>query len=217
MGVFKFVLEGMEPEARQSTIRLLLYTRQHAPFMLGKVIGLIVRQYLEAAEVPFLREIIEAQIRLESGEAFKLLPEPTVFFIPEAFKKPYKDTFRELYERVYQGLIDKSRTQDSLVEVIYDFLTRWGPTFEQFVDHHRVFLFEICDRTIAKENGTLPAGVGAPADQREIPNQLAELSEGQTLVWLRRLADEVLRTVEQDLRSFRPEPLASPSEMAVTC
>jgi len=31
------------------------------------------------------------------------------------------------------------------------------------------------------------------------------------------LADEVLRTVEQDLRSFRPEPLASPSEMAVTC
>jgi hypothetical protein len=217
MSVFKFVLEGMEPEARQSTIRLLRYTRQHAPFMLGKVLGLIVRQYLEAAEVPFLREMIAAQIHRESDEAFVLLREPTVFFIPEAFKKPYRDIFRELYERVYQGLIDKSRTQDALVEVIYDFLTRWGLTFEQFEEHHRAFLFEICDRTVAKENGTRPSGAGAPMDLREIPDRLTGLSEGQTLVWLKRLADEVLRTVEQDLRSFKPEPLASPSETAVTC
>jgi hypothetical protein len=35
------------------------------------------------------------------------------------------------------------------------------------------------------------------------------LSSGQTLVWLRRLADEVLHTVEQDLRSFRAQPSAS--------
>jgi Radical SAM superfamily/Domain of unknown function (DUF4070)/B12 binding domain len=217
MGVFKFVLEGMEPEARQSTIRLLRYTRQHAPFMLGKVIALIVRQYLEAAEVPFLREMIAAQIHRESGEGFKLLHEPAVFFIPEAFKKPYRDIFPHLHERVHQGLIDKSRTQDALVEVIYDFLTRWGPTFEQIEEHHRVFLFEICDRTIAKENGPCPSGAGTPVDLREIPDRLTGLSEGQTRVWLKRLADEVLRTVEQDLRSFKPEPLASPSETAVTC
>jgi hypothetical protein len=140
--------------------------------------------------------------------------EPTVFFVPEAFKKPYRDLFPQLHERVHQGLIDKSRTQDAMVEVIYDFLTRWGLTFEQFEEHHRTFLFEICDRTIAKENGELAAGAGAASAIRVLPDRLAGLSEGQTLVWLRRLADEVLRLVEQDLRTFRPEPGASHLETA---
>jgi hypothetical protein len=209
MGVFRFVLEGMEPEARQCAIRLLRYTRQRAPFMMAKVIGLLARQYLEAAEVPSLRELIESQIRLESTEEVRLLREPTVFFVPEAFKKPYRDIFPQLHERVHQGLAEKSRTQDALVEVVYDFLTRWGRTFEQFEEHHRVFLFEICDRTIAKENGDLPAGAGTPAPSPALPDRLAGLSAGQTQIWLRRLADEVLRLVEQDLRGFRPEPVAS--------
>jgi Radical SAM superfamily/Domain of unknown function (DUF4070)/B12 binding domain len=214
MGVFKFVLEGMEPQVRQCAIRLLRYTRQRAPFMMAKVIGLLARQHLEAAELPSLRELIDAQIRLESTEQSRLQREPAVFFVPEAFKKPYRDLFPQLHERVHQGLIDKSRTQDALVEVVYDFLTRWGLTFEQFEEHHRVFLFEICDRTIVKENGEVAPGAGAPPELRVLPDRLAGLSEGQTLVWLRRLADEVLRLVEQDLRSFKPEPDASPLETA---
>jgi Radical SAM superfamily/B12 binding domain/Domain of unknown function (DUF4070) len=209
MGVFKFVLEGMEPQARQCAIRLLRYTRQRAPFMMAKVVGLLASQYLEAAELPSLRELIEAQIRLESTEESRLQREPTVFFVPEAFKKPYWDIFPQLHARVHQGLVDKSRTQDALVEVIYDFLTRWGLTFEQFEEHHRVFLFEICDRTITKENADLAAGDGASPEQRVVPNRLEGLSEGQIQVWLRRLGDEVLRLVEQDLRSFKPEPIAS--------
>jgi hypothetical protein len=217
MGVFRFVLEGMEPEARQCAIRLLRYTRQRAPFMMAKVIGLLARQYLEAAEVPFLGELIETQVRLETTGEVTLQREPTVFFVPDAFKKPYRDIFPQLYERLYQGLIDKSRTQDSLVEVIYDFLTRWGLTFEQFDEHHRVFLFEICDRTIAKENGNLAVAAGIPSEEVNVlPDRLTGMSEGQTLVWLRRLGDEVLRLVEQDLRRFRPEPVASNMETAAT-
>jgi hypothetical protein len=204
MGVFKFILEGMEPHVRQCAIRLLRYTRQQAPFMLAKVVGLLARQYVEAAEVPSLRELIDSQIHLESTEETRLHREPTVFFVPEAFKKPYRDLFPELHERVHQGLIDKSRTQDALVEVVYDFLTRWGLTFEQFEEHHRAFLFEICDRTIAKENGELESGADARPELRVLPDRRTGLSEGQALVWLRRLADEVLRLVEQDLRGFQP-------------
>ncbi len=214
-GGFRFILFDMDKEARRSAIRLFLYTRRRAPFMLPNVMALIARQYTEAAELPFFREEIEAQIRLESSEGFKLEFEPTVFFVPEAFKKPYKDIFPALYERVSQGLIDKARTQEALVEVIYDFLTRWGPTFEQFEEHHRAFLFEICDRTIAKENSTMPVGVGEQVALGEVPDRLAGLSGGQTLIWLRRLGDEVLRTVEQDLRSFRPQPPASESDATV--
>ena len=64
---------------------------------------------------------------------------------------------------------DESRTHDALVEVIYDFLTRWGLTFEQLEEHHRAFFFEICDRTIAKENGPIPARAGERAQLGEAP------------------------------------------------
>ena len=216
LGVFKFVLEGMEPEVRQSTIRLLQHTRQHAPFMMGKVIGLIARQYLEAAEVPFLREMIEAQINRESREEFSLQPEPTVFFVPEAFKKPYKSIFPELYERIYQGLIDKSRTHDALVEVIYDFLTRWGPTYEQYEAHHGTFLTEICERTIAKENSNVLTGGSGMAKPEQDDNGVTHPLAARTPIWVKRLADEVLRTVEQDLRSFQP-PRTANLETVRTC
>ena len=149
----------MEPQERQCTIRLLRYTRQRAPFMMAKVVGLLARQYLEAAEVPSLRELIDSQIRIESTEEARLQREPTVFFVPEAFKKPYRDLFPQLHEHVDQGLIDKSRTQDALVEVVYDFLTRWGLTFEQFEEHHRAFLFEICDRDHDKETESCGLGM----------------------------------------------------------
>jgi hypothetical protein len=179
-------------------------------------VGMLARQYIEAAELPLLRESIAAQIRLESEEGFTLEFEPTVFFVPEAFKKPYKDIFPALYERVHAALIDKSRTHDALVEVIYDFLTRWGLTFTQFEEFHRAFLFEVCDRTVAKENNSLPGEAGENAEPAEAPaGQTPSPSGGLAPVWLRRLADEVLRTVEQDLRSFRGRPPAPESEAAV--
>jgi hypothetical protein len=98
---------------------------------------------------------------------------------------------------VYQGLIDKSRTHDALVEVIYDFLTRWGLTFEQFEEHHRAFLFELCDRTIAQENSNLQPEEHMAAGDVAIPDSDYRRS---------RLPDEILRTVEQELRSFRRPP-----------
>ena len=205
----KFILFDMDKAARRSAIRLLLYTRRRTPFMLPRVMAMIARQYTEAAERPFFREEIEAQIRLESSEEFTLQFEPTVFFVPEAFKKPYKAIFPELHTRVYQGLIDKSRTHDALVEAIYDFLTRWGPTFQQLEEHHRAFLFEICDRTIAKENGNLEAGAGedVATGEPDIPDTDYRRS---------RLPDEVLRTVEQDLRSFRQHPPKAESVLSGT-
>jgi hypothetical protein len=99
--------------------------------------------------------------------------------------------------------------------VIYDFLTRWGLTFTQFEEYHRAFLLEVCDRTIAKENNSLPRGAGEDAEPAEVPDHSPIPSGGLAPVWLRRLADEVLRTVEQDLRSFRGQPPASESEAAV--
>jgi hypothetical protein len=175
----------------------------------------IGRQYVGAAQVPFLLETIDKQIRLETSEEMKLQRERTVFFVPDSFRKPYKAIFPELYERVYRSLADKSRTHDALVEVIYDFLTRWGPSFQQFEEYHRTFLYEICDRTIAKENSNLQVGAGENMGAGEAPDEMAGLTEAKVATRLRRLADEVLRCVEQDLRSFQPQPAEPDLESAV--
>jgi radical SAM superfamily enzyme YgiQ (UPF0313 family) len=215
LGALKFALFGMNKEARRSAIRLLIYTRRRAPFMMGRVMGMIGRQFIEAAELPFLRESIETQLRLENDGQFQLELEPTVFFVPEAFKKPYREIFPVLYARVSEALIDQSRLQNALVEVLYDFVTRWGSTFEHFEEHHRVFLFELCDRTVAKENNNISAGQAEEGGLDGVGVGMAAGGSTPTAVWLRRLGDEVLRTVEQDLRVFRGEPPTTASEAAV--
>ncbi len=195
-------LWSMDREARWSVLRLFLYTRRRAPFMLNKLTTLIGQQYNDAARLPLLLESIEEGIRLETAEGFKLQRERTVFFVPEAFRKPYKEIFPSLYERVHQGLTDKLRTHDALAEVIYDFLTRWGLTFEQFEEHHQTFLREISDRTIAKENSNVQIGI----DEQVVADEMGDLTQAQVAIRLSRLADEVLRAVEQDLRSGGPPP-----------
>lgn len=215
LGALKFAFFGMNGEARRSAIRLLIYTRRRAPFMMGRVMGMIGRQFIEAAQLPFLREAIETQMRLENDGQFRLELEPTVFFVPEAFKKPYREIFPVLYARVSEALIDQSRLQNALVEVLYDFVTRWGSTFEHFEEYHRVFLFELCDRTVAKENNNVSAGRAEKGEAGEVGTHMAGGSSAPTAIWLRRLGDEVLRTVEQDLRAFRGQPPATASEAAV--
>ncbi len=211
-----FVLFSMDREARWPTIRALLYTCRRAPFMMDNVSWLITHQYAQAAQAPYVQEYIAEEIRLETADGVKPHHEQTVFFIPDAFKKPYKALFPELYERVYQGLADKSRVHDALVEVVYDFLTRWGLSFQQFEEHHRTFLHEICDRTIAKENGNLQAGAGDGVGAGERPHEMAGLTQGQVAIKLSWLADEVLRSVEQDLWSFRTQTLEPELDPAVT-
>jgi len=78
---------------------------------------------------------------------------------------------------------------EALILVWKDFLIRWGESFEKFEDYHLEHLRELCDRTIEQGN----AGEFSTA---RINAQVDGLSAGQ----LRRLAGEVLVSVEQDLR-----------------
>ena len=134
-----------------------------------------------------------------------------VFFVPEQFRKPYRTIFPELHTRVYVGLADKSRLHDALVEVVYDFITRWGLSFRNFEEHHRSFLHELCDRTIAKENANCLSDVGQNG-HGETSADMAGLTDGQVKIRLRSLSDDILRAVEQELRGFIPvEKTAPPS------
>lgn len=194
------MLTKMEREARRTALRLLLFTLRRAPFMAERVMAAVAYQYQEAQRVPHLRRFIAGRIRqLEAGE-MRLEREQQVFAVPDGFRKVYPVLFPDLYARVRQGLKDKSRAEGALVEVTYDFLTRWGASFRQFEGHHRTFLYELCDRTVASENNAARAG-----NQRQpeiLHDELAGRGSSNANARLKRLADDVLRCVEQDLRSL---------------
>ncbi len=207
----KVFLFTMDKEARSTTLRLLVYTKRHAPSMVGRVTRMISRQYFEKEKLPLWLEEIDSQIRWEIAGAGKLRMAEQVFFVPEQFRKPYRTIFPELHTRVYVGLADKSRLHDALVEVVYDFITRWGLSFRNFEEHHRSFLHELCDRTIAKENANCLSDVGQNG-HGETSADMAGLTDGQVKIRLRSLSDDILRAVEQELRGFIPvEKTAPPS------
>ena len=194
----KFVLFSVDKEAQRTILRLIVFTLRRAPFLMRSIGNKVAMQYMQAANMP--NRLREADCQIQMEEEMKLQREQTAFFVPDDFKTPYKAIFPELHERIYRGLIDKTRTHEALIEVVYDFLTRWGATFRQFEEYHRTFLYEICDRTIAKENSDLQKQV--PRDS-EYGNRDV-VAEKIPDIRRSRLADEVLHCVEQDLRSFRP-------------
>jgi hypothetical protein len=205
LGILKFLFFSSNREARTVARRLMFYTWRRAPFMIPRVVKMIIQNHLWHSHLPFMQRAIAEQIRLEAARELRLRPVQPVFFVPDGFKKPYKAVFPELYARVYTGLANKARAHDTLVEVVYDFLTRWGSTFERFEDHHRAFLEEICDRSVAKENGNGPAIAPLTLVERHASGEAAQLPD----IRQNRLADEVLSSVEQELRRFRPPAAAA--------
>jgi len=187
------ILSSIDDEEARGYIRdMLEYALQHAPSMLEKVMGLIIRQYGSASSLPVLREVVNQQIEIEASSGLLKIPQ-VEFLVPDSFKEPYKEIFPEIYKYVYLNLKDKTRTDEALIEVFTDFLLRWGQTFEKFSDYHRTFLFEIADRTIAKRN-------------RIIDDQSAAIEQSQEEILdiqKTRLGDEIIKYVEQELRGIR--------------
>ena len=181
-----------DEEARGYILDILAYTRKHAPFMLEKITGLVLRQYGHASTLPVLREAVNRQIEIEASGGLLSIPQVELF-VPDNFKEPYKEIFPEIHKHVYLNLKDKNRTDEALIEIFTDFLLRWGQTFENFSDYHRTFLFEIADRAITKRNSIID-GQSAVMEQsrEEIPD-----------IQKTRLADEVIKAVEQELRGIR--------------
>jgi len=191
-----FILFGMDKEARRTTLRLVIHTLRHAPFMMEKVGLMITHQYFKKAQLPSLLKGIDNRILKESTNTIELQPDPTQYFVPNTFRKPYREIFPDLYQRVHNGLKDKTRTLNSLVEIIYDFLTRWGTTFNQFEEYHQSFINDASDRTVASENNNNVAGA---ENTEENLTDISELSKRGVTRRMNQLADEVLRSVEQEL------------------
>jgi hypothetical protein len=179
-------MASLEPDARRAIINIIGYVRLHAPFMMDKVMGLVIPQYGMANELPRLIEAVEKEIELEESGKVKLEIYQDDILIPESFQKPYKAIFPEIHQYVRDCLIDKKRTDDVLIEIFADFITRWGSSFTSMEEHYIHYLYEIADRAITKEN-------------KEAKSAILYEHDSEPDIRASKLADEILKAVQQEL------------------
>ena len=189
--LLKYLFFSVDRETRRTTIRIIRHTRRNAPFMMRRVLGLIGLQYSRLDMLRSVRKALLERIALEESADFKLEIDLSNSIIPDKFKKPYQQIFPEIRRRVYEDLTDKTITEETLIEVFIDFITRWGQTLDSFTDQHRDSINELVDRIVTRQN-SLAKGVTSGPTSGDGTFSNTKNTE---------IAEEVLKAVEQELRS----------------
>ncbi len=178
------------PEAEAAIKRIIEHTESTAPFMMRKIRLLTMQHAKHKMTFDDLLPYIDRLVELEStGQlSFDLDDRPVP--IPEAFRAIFKrdKLFSNMYNRIYEGLTDKSRVPEALSEVFVDFLSRWGDNFKGIEPQHDVFLSELSDRTCDKFNKEGPG-------EGQHPQELSQTGPVKPAG----LADDVLRNIELQL------------------
>jgi radical SAM superfamily enzyme YgiQ (UPF0313 family) len=183
--VIRFLF-SIDRETRKAVFDSLSYTRKHAPYMINKVMEILIQQYGYVQFTRSLSETMPEEIERERHRDVNQYIEQMELKLPANFEKSYEEVFPSIYNRVYTRLNDKECIDEVLVEIFTDFLTRWGQTFDNFSEHHKVFLKEIADRSIAKINS-----VSIESSSTLTQDGLAKND--------RETADTILKAVEQEL------------------
>src|SRR5262249_18499173 len=109
------------------------------------------------------------------------------------FVEAYPRLFWHVYRRLYRNLREQARITEAAVQVLADFLVRWGATLRQIGPQELEYIRELCDRTCAKLNGT-PSEQFSPSSEPD-----TEPVPLESEVRRRRLPDTVLKAVRDEL------------------
>jgi hypothetical protein len=185
-------LSVLEPKARKAILRVIRRAMEHAPWMFPDTLGPLI--IMQLRQVELLRQgrlAMLRQIEMESAPGFQLRLAESAEVIPENFPAAYKKLFPDVYNRVMEGLQDKNRVEEVLIEIFTQFVMRWGATLEELQEYHISDVEATCDAVIAEDNrhpdkGLVTLGPAVSGDFRKT-----------------KLPEEVLHSVEQELR-LRP-------------
>jgi hypothetical protein len=183
------------PEAMQAIDRIVDYADRQAPLLLSRVKGLIIQFVRYSQSARSLLPQIDRQIELEKSGALQFALDNRPITIPAPFLKCYKDLFPDVYRRVHVNLTDKKNVTACVMEIFVEFLVQ-EREFGGLAAHHRDLLEEITDRTCARMNG-----VGF---EEFLPKPVPR--EAGAIVWGRKLHEEVLKGIEQELIKLVQEP-----------
>ncbi len=204
--LFRRFIMAMEDNARRAVLDIMDTVEKQAPYMREKIASMIIHQAGLYRALPYLIKGLENRIEIESQPGF--VPEiiRTLPTIPNAFRPAHRKLFPGTFQNIYNGLEDKSLATECLIRVWKDFLIRWAVTFEQVEDFHLEHLRELCDRYLDQANSGQIQNTHVAADVLELDD-----------VAIRRLGEEILVSVEQDLRGvFMPPAPAASAPVSLT-
>lgn len=189
-------IDGLEPDVKKIVKKVLRQTWFRAPYMMERVVTTTFRFGGVAIASQRALDALQERIDIESAEGFEMEIIRTAPPIPVGFKETMQgEAFDLTYRLLGEGLDDRADLPAGLIRVWKAFLIRWGTTFEAFEDFHFEHLRELCERTAEEGNEGQFAASRVRAE-----------TDGLSGVLLRRLAGEVLVSVEQDLRGLNVEP-----------
>ena len=186
----------LEPKAQAIVVDLLQTTQAVAPFMLEKVVATLFRFGGSMLGLHPILESLDRRLAIESAPDFTPNVVRTLPSVPEGFKNQmHWEAFPKSYHWLMEGMHDKTLVAEGLIQVWKSFLIRWATSFESFEDYHFEHLRELCERTIEQANTGQLSG-----------DRVNAVVDGLSGTQLRRLAGEVLVSVEQDLRGVGAAP-----------
>jgi hypothetical protein len=193
--VGKFIAVIAEPTARKAILDILQHTKRVAPYMMPRVLRLVVMQVRQREMLTRVKPLIERRIALELTPGFELeFANERRADIPPTFQREYKKIFPDVYSQVYDHLADKSRVEDALIQVFTRFVSRWQGSLDRFEEFHVTDLEATWADIVEKENSNRKGGLVTLAAK---PVDLKKT----------RLPDEILRVVQHELRRGRTEPM----------
>ena len=182
------LFSSLDNKTRKIIIGICGYTWKHAPFMLPRVVAIMLRQY-GYVNRPKLKEAVQEQIEIEKSGRFNLEIQKNEPVVPESFKEPYEQIFPVVYREVLSGVADKTRVNETVIEIFTKFLTRWRQTSEPFTEEHKRSLMELASQIINERNRAIE---GQSPSASPVSDILSHLKES-------RLSDDFLKAVEQEL------------------
>jgi hypothetical protein len=155
----------LPPEVQREIRGAVGDTLKLAPDKLGHAIGLIAQQTMDHGLLPYLSAVIDKQIAECRAGALVLDLDPSAGMIPAEFHKSVGKAMPLLYDRLSREMVYAPGVPEAMVDVLKDFLVRWGGNFEEFEPHHLTYLNELCDRHVERWNERV--GENPPGAQGE--------------------------------------------------
>lgn len=188
--IIRFIrfLFGVDSATRRCIIDLLRFTWKHAPFMMPRVIGIIIRQYGYAAR-PQLKEAVQKQVDNDTAGEQALEIDDTEPFVTDQFAEAYQKVFPAIFEDVSHNLLDKARIEEVLVDIFTQFIANAKSSLQTLSDAQREELVSLAAQIIRQNNEA----------SGRLPGDIQSGRTGKIESNMKSLSSQILKAVEQNL------------------
>ncbi|MBI1353687.1 MAG: radical SAM protein [Acidobacteria bacterium] len=181
--------KNLPQKTKESFKELLQHTWKTAPYLVQRVMGITVQHTMDVMLLPYHSKVIQQQVDEDQAGPLALDRDESAGLVPEKFYKKLNKVMPMLHGRLSTEIIYKPAIAEAMTAVVKDFVIRWANGFEDFEDHHMVYLNELCDRHVERWNERAPKPAASETD-------VLSLERAKSVHFVKGL----VVAVEQDLR-----------------